>query len=75
MRLPKDAVAYLLQQTDRTRKQVLRLLRKEIKTMLSHVDWPKEGRRLLRGMRVQVKAEVRILPAKLRPRPRPADKS
>ena len=64
MRLPKEAMAYLLQQTDRTRREVFRALSQEVKGFLKNVDLTQEARRVLSGMRVQIRAEVRFVDEK-----------
>ena len=61
MRLPKEAMAYLLQQTDRTRREVFRALSQELKGFLKNVDLTQEARKVLSGMRVQIRAEVRFV--------------
>ena len=61
MRLPKEAMAFLLQQTDRTRREVFRALSQEVKGFLKNVDLTQEARRVLSGMRVQIRAEVRFV--------------
>ena len=80
MRLPKEAVAFLLQQAERSRREVTGLVGRELRGVLARVDWAREARRLLGGMRLQIRAEVRLVPRRprkkastLRP-PRPEGK-
>jgi hypothetical protein len=61
MRLPKDAMAYLVQQTERTRKELFRVVSQELKGFLKSADLTREVRKALLGMKVQVRAEVRFV--------------
>lgn len=63
MRLPKDAMAYLVQQTERTRKELFRVISTELKGFLKSADLTRELRNALRGTKVQVRAEVRFVAA------------
>ncbi|OGQ91440.1 MAG: hypothetical protein A2289_18005 [Deltaproteobacteria bacterium RIFOXYA12_FULL_58_15] len=60
MRLPKDALAYLAQQTDKTRRELFRAVSDEIKGFLKSIDLTGEIRKALVGLKVEVKAEVRF---------------
>lgn len=61
LRLPKDAIAYLAQQTERTRREVFRAVSEEVKGFLGNIDANKALRKALAGMRVEVKAELRFV--------------
>jgi hypothetical protein len=61
MRLPKDAIAFLAQQTERTRREVFRAVSEEVKGFLGNIDANKALRKALAGMRVEVKAELRFV--------------
>lgn len=61
MRLPKDAIASLLQQTERSRRELLRLISDELKRYLRAVDLPGEIRKALTGMRLEVNAQIRFV--------------
>ena len=63
MRLPKEALTYLAQQTDRTRKDLFRAVSSEVKGFLKGVDLNGALRSALLGLKVQVKAEIRFLDA------------
>ena len=63
MRLPKEALTYLAQQTDRTRKELFRAVSDEVKGFLKGVDLSGALRKALLGLKVQVKAEVRFVEA------------
>ena len=58
MRLPKDALGYLVQQTERTRKEVLRAVGGELHSFLRGLDMAGELRRALNGMHIKVNAEI-----------------
>lgn len=61
LRLPKDAIAYLAQQTERTRREVFSAVSEEVKGFLKNIDANKALRKALAGMRVEVKAELRFV--------------
>ena len=67
MRLPKDAMGYLVQQTERTRRELFRVVSDEIKGVLKKTDLTRELRRAMQGMKVQVRAEIRFVDEKERP--------
>jgi hypothetical protein len=58
MRLPKDALAYLAQQTDKTRRDLFGAVSDEVKGFLKGIDLTGELRKALTGLRVNVSAEV-----------------
>ena len=64
MGLPKEVAAFLLNHGERTRREVTRLVGREVHRVLSQVDWAREARRLMRGMRLQVRAEIQWAPVK-----------
>ncbi len=61
MRLPKDAIAFLAQQTERTRRELYRMVSDEVKGFLGNLDIGGAMRKALSGMRVEVKAELRFV--------------
>jgi len=61
MRLPKEALAYLAQQTDKTRRELFGAVSDELKGFLSGIDLPGELRKALKGLKLEVKAEVRFI--------------
>lgn len=67
MRLPKDAIAFLAQQTERSRKELFRVVSEELKGFLRGVDVTGAVRKALAGMRVEVRAEVRFIEDDTRP--------
>ncbi len=60
MRLPKEALGYIAQQTDRTRRELFRAVNQEIRNFLQNVDWNREVRKAMTGLKVEVKAIVRF---------------
>lgn len=58
MRLPKEALSYLAQQTDKTRRELFRSVSDEVKGFLKGIDLTGELRKALTGLKVSVKAEV-----------------
>ena len=66
-RLPKEALAALAHQTERTRKEVGRLVGREFKRALARVDVARELRRALVGLRLDVRASIRVREDKAAP--------
>jgi hypothetical protein len=60
MKLPKEAVSYVVQQTEKSRREVIRLITDEVKTFLGRLDVAGEVRKALRGLKVEVTASVRF---------------
>jgi hypothetical protein len=50
-----------VQQTERTRRELFRVVSDEIKGVLKKTDLTRELRRALQGMKVQVRAEIRFV--------------
>ncbi len=60
MKLPKEAVSYVIQQTEKSRREVIRLITDEVKTFLDKVDIAGEVRKAMSGLQIEVKASVRF---------------
>jgi len=58
--LPKDAMGYLVQQTDRSRKELYRVVSVELKNFLKSVDLSGAVRKAFTGMKVEVNAEIKF---------------
>ena len=56
--LPKDALSFLLTQTDKTRKELMRVVSDELKSFLRQLDLQGEIKEMLSGLTVEVKAEI-----------------
>ncbi len=61
MRLPKEAISYLVQQTERSRKDLFQSVSGEIKGFLGGVDFPGAIRKALTGLKVEVRADIRFV--------------
>jgi hypothetical protein len=61
LRLPKEALTYLAQQTDKTRRELFGAVSDELKGFLAGIDLPGELRKALKGLKLEVKAEVRFV--------------
>jgi hypothetical protein len=60
--LPKDAISYLLQQGDRGKREVVRIVAKEVGDFLRQVDISSEVVKILSSLQVEVSATVRFRP-------------
>ena len=56
--LPKDALSFLLSQTDKTRRELMRVVSDELKSFLRQLDLQGEVKEMLSGLTVEVKAEI-----------------
>jgi len=56
--LPKDALSFLLSQTDKTRRELMRVVSDELKSFLRQLDIQGEVKEMLSGLTVEVKAEI-----------------
>lgn len=61
MRLPKEAINFLAQQTERTRRELYRMVTDEVKGFLDNIDISGVMRKAMAGMRVEVKAEIKFV--------------
>lgn len=61
MRLPKEAMSFLLQQTERSRKEIFGAVSSELKSFLSTMDLATAVRKALVGMKLEVTAQVRFV--------------
>lgn len=58
--LPRDALNYLVGQTEKTRQEFVNIVSREFKTFLANVDWSKELPKILEGMNIEVRANIRL---------------
>ncbi len=58
--VPKEAINYILQQTDRGRKEVVRLVATEVGDFLRHTDISSEVVKILTNVQVDVNASLRF---------------
>ncbi|MFZ5471790.1 MAG: hypothetical protein ACOZIN_20365 [Myxococcota bacterium] len=64
LKLPKEALSYVLSQAERTKDELGRVVSEEIRRFLQSEKLRDEFLKLLTGMTIEVKAEVRLLPRK-----------
>jgi hypothetical protein len=62
MKLPKDALAFLLAQADKTRGDVTRVVTQEVRRFLESETLSREIWKLLTSVTLEVSAEVRLKP-------------
>jgi len=62
LRLPKDLLGGILSQADKTKEELARIIGEEIRHFL-HSELAREGMaKLLKDMKLEVKAEIRLAP-------------
>jgi hypothetical protein len=62
LKLPKEALGFVLSQAERTKDEVGRVLSEEVRRFLRSDKLREEFLQLLSGMRVEVTAHVRLVP-------------
>jgi hypothetical protein len=62
MRLPKEAVGYVVQRAEDTRSQFLKLLAKELSEYFEKLDFSEEALKLLSSFTFEVTAQIRLVP-------------
>ncbi len=67
LKLPKEALSYLLTQADKTRTEAGRILRREVRRFLNSERFRQQVFDLVSGLTLEVKAEVRLKPQSLKP--------
>ena len=65
--LPRDALNYLAGQTEKTRQEFVNVVTREFKAFLENVDWSKELPKILEGMDIEVRANIRLRQADGKP--------
>jgi hypothetical protein len=63
LKLPKEMLGYLASQAERTKDEVTRILGEEIRRFLQSEAVRAEWLRLLQGMTLEVKAELKLVPS------------
>jgi hypothetical protein len=63
MKLPKDALTFLLAQADRTRSEVTRIVSHEVRRFLESETLRREIWKLLTSVTLEVNAEVKLKPS------------
>jgi hypothetical protein len=62
--LSKDALQYILQQGDRSKREILRIVANEVGEFLRNVDLSSEVVKVLTGIQLEVNASIRFKPTK-----------
>ncbi|MBI3183188.1 MAG: hypothetical protein HYZ28_13710 [Myxococcales bacterium] len=62
LKLPKEALSFILSQAERTKDEIGRVASEEIRGFFQSEKLRSEFLKLLAGMTIEVKAEVRLLP-------------
>lgn len=62
MKLPKEAMAYVVSQADRTKKDIVNAIARETREFLSRLEVDKVLARALVGTTVEIQTRIRILP-------------
>lgn len=60
--IPKDAVSFILSQADSTRKELLRIVSREIRLFLENMDFGGEIAKILTTLSFEIRTEVRFIP-------------
>ena len=63
MKLPKDALAFLLAQADKTRSEVARVVTSEVRRFLESETLRREMWKLLTGVTLEVNASIQLKPS------------
>lgn len=62
LKLPKEAMSYVLAQADRSKRDLMQTLARELRSFLAEVDVAGVMQRVLAGMSVEFEAKVRFVP-------------
>jgi hypothetical protein len=63
MKMPKDAIAFLMTQADKTRTEVARVVTQEVRRFLESETLRREIWKLLTSVTLEVNAEVKLKPS------------
>lgn len=66
LKLPKEALGFVLGQAEKTKEEIGRVVSEEVRRFLQSEKLRDEFLKLLAGMTVEVKAEVRLVPDRVR---------
>ena len=64
MRLPKEAVGFIIQQADNTKRELLKIVAKEVREVLDTVNFGRELQKILTSITFEVSMQVRFKPNK-----------
>lgn len=60
--IPKDAVTFILSQADSTRRELLRIVSREVRLFLENMDFGGEIAKILTTLSFEIRTEVRFIP-------------
>jgi len=60
--IPKDAVTFVLSQADSTRRELLRIVSREVRLFLENMDFGGEIAKILTTLSFEIRTEVRFIP-------------
>lgn len=66
LKLPKEALGFLLQQADRTKDEIGRVLSEELRKLLQSDRLRDELLKMIAGMTIEVRAEVKLVPDRVK---------
>lgn len=69
LKLPKEALGFVMAQADKTKEDVTRVLTDELRRFFQSEKLRDEFVKLLAGMTVEIKAEVRLVPSEKKSAP------
>ncbi len=75
LKLPKEALQFILGQAERTKDEVSRVLTEEIRRFLQSERLREELLKLVSGMTVEIKADIRLVPDKEKQAQREAERA
>lgn len=62
LKLPKEAVNFMLKQADNTKKEFLRLIAKELRDFLESTNFYEEIQKILTSLSFEIRTEIRLIP-------------
>lgn len=62
LKVPKEVLGFIVSQADRTKDELSRMLSDEVRRFLQSDRFREEFLKLLSGMAIEIKAEVRLVP-------------
>lgn len=62
MKLPKEAMSYVVGQADRTKKEIVGVIARETRDFLSKLEMDKVLARVLAGTTIEIQTRIKILP-------------
>jgi hypothetical protein len=66
LKLPKEALGFLLQQADKTKDEIGRVVSDEVRKLLQSERLRDEMLKMIAGMTIEVRAEVKLVPDRVK---------